>query len=538
VIRFVIRRLAALIPTVIGISLVTFVLVNLAMTSAETSFAGGEAGVSAIDRETAEEIGRTYGLHLPLFLNPMIEDVRTRTEQNLELLASEETRGRAIRDLSRTGGAVLPYLIPALGGLKGASREAALDALDEIAPRIDVEAALQVAPDRAAFWTRYWDVYGSDFTPVRSARLVRRLIRRHDELVVDELHRLDTFCLPQLMDALEEDLPIEAHARLVSLACELTGRDDPLERDASEAVHEMVLSRWHEWWRQRYDMYTSFEGIDRVTGAVTETRYFRWLTRMLTLDFGVSARDGRPVRSKLAERLPVTVLLSFLALLAAYGIAVPLGMISAVRRDGLFDRSTTVILFVLYSLPAFWVAMLTLRYLGSSGYLDLFPAQGLSTPGSEAWSWWRRLLDAAHHLVLPVMTLSLVSMAMLARYQRVGMLRVIETDFMRTARAKGLGRVRAILRHGLRNGVIPVVTLLSVQLPYLVSGSVVVERVYGIPGMGLETFEAIRAGDHAWLTAVVTVTAVLTVIGVVLADVIYALIDPRIVPGRRSGGAP
>ena len=211
-------------------------------------------------------------------------------------------------------------------------------------------------------------------------------------------------------------------------------------------------------------------------------------------------------------------------------------MVSAVRRDGLFDRSTTVILFVLYSLPAFWVAMLALRYLGSSGNLELFPSQGLSTPGSESWPWWQRLGDTAHHLVLPVMTLSFVSVAMLARYQRVGMLRVIETDFMRTARAKGLGRVRAILRHGLRNGVVPVVTMLGLQLPYLVSGSVVVERVFGIPGMGLETFEAIRAGDHAWLTAVVTVTAVLTVIGVVLADVIYALIDPRIVPGQRSRG--
>jgi len=538
VIRFVIRRFAALIPTVIGISLVTFILVNLAMTNAEASFAGGEAGVSAIDRETAEDLGRAYGLHLPLFINPVIEDVDTRTEHNLELLAVEETRGRAIRDLARTGGAVLPYLVPALKDLDGPTSEAALDALDEIATRIDVHRALEVAPDRAAFWTRYWDVYGSDFTPVRSARLVRRLIRRHDELVATELRRLDTFCLPQLMEALEEDLPIAAHSRLIGLACELTGRDDPLERDANEAVHEMVLSRWHEWWRQRYDMYTSFEGIDRVTGAITETRYFRWLTRMLTLDFGVSVRDGRSVRSKLAERLPVTALLSFLALLVAYGIAIPLGMVSAVRRDGLFDRSTTVILFVLYSLPAFWVAMLALRYLGSSGNLELFPSQGLTTPGSEGWPWWQRLGDTAHHLVLPVMTLSFVSVAMLTRYQRVGMLRVIETDFMRTARAKGLGRVRAILRHGLRNGVIPVVTMLGLQLPYLVSGSVVVERVFGIPGMGLETFEAIRAGDHAWLTAVVTVTAVLTVVGVVLADVIYALIDPRIVPGQRAGSQP
>jgi peptide/nickel transport system permease protein len=536
VIRFLIRRLAALIPSVIGISLVTFVLVNLSMTNVETISGAGGGGTAALGRETAEELGRVYGLHLPLFFNPSIEDVRTRTEADLALLEDESTRGRAVRSLARTGGAALPYLVPALADLDGESRSAALDALDIIAPRIGVDRALEVAPDRAAFWTRFWDVYGSDFTPVRAARLVRRLIRRNDQLALSELRRLDTFCLSQLMAALGEDLPASAQARLVDLACELSGREDDLDLDGSSTEREIVISRWQEWWNQRYDMYTSFDGIDRVTGAITETRYFRWLGRMVTLDFGVSVRDGRPVRSKLAELLPVTVLLSFLALLAAYSIAIPLGMTSAVRRDGVFDRATTVILFVLYSLPAFWVAMLLLRYLGSSGHLDLFPPQGLSTPGSEGWPWWRRVGDTAHHLVLPVMTLSFVSMAMLARYQRVGMLRVIERDFMRTARAKGLGRVRAIVRHGLRNGVIPVVTMLGLQLPYLVSGSVVVERIFGIPGMGLETFEAIRTGDHAWLTAVVTVTAVLTVFGVVLSDVIYALVDPRIVPGRRTGG--
>jgi peptide/nickel transport system permease protein len=126
-------------------------------------------------------------------------------------------------------------------------------------------------------------------------------------------------------------------------------------------------------------------------------------------------------------------------------------------------------------------------------------------------------------------------MAMLARYQRVGMLRVIERDYMRTARAKGLSRRQAILRHGLRNGIIPVVTALGAQLPFLISGSVVVERIFGIHGMGFETFEAIRVSDHAWLVAVVTVTAILTILGMVLADVVYAIVDPRIVPGRRGG---
>jgi peptide/nickel transport system permease protein len=531
VIRFALRRLLAMVPTVLGISLVTFVLVNLAVGNPDTSGAGG----SALDRETAEEMGRAYGLHLPLFVNLSIDDARTRTERDLAQLGDPAKRGPAIRSLSRTGGAALPYLAAALPKLRGVRLAAALEVLDAVAPRLGVADAVASAPDKAVFWLHYFDVYGSDFTPVRASRLVRRYVRRDDHLALEELERLDTFCLPALMEAIGEDQPAPTAARLVALVSTITGREDPLDPASPAEVQARVLERWREWWSPRYDLYTAFEGWQRVTGAVTETRYFWWLSRVATFDFGVSVRDGQPVRDKILERAPVTLLLSFLALIAAYCVAIPLGTFSAVRRDSRFDRTATVALFVIYSLPAFWVAMLLLRYTGGMGHLDWFPSQGLASPGADSWSTLQRVADTAHHLVLPVLCLSFVSMAMLARYQRVGMLRVIEQDFMRTARAKGLSRGQAIFRHGLRNGVIPVVTALGVQLPFLISGSVVVERIFGIQGMGFETFEAIRVSDHAWLVAVVTVTAILTILGMVLADIVYAIVDPRIVPGRRGG---
>ena len=530
-IRFALRRLLAMVPTVFGISLVTFVLVNLAVGNPDTSGAGG----SALDRETAEEMGRVYGLHLPLFLNLSIDDARTRTERDLELLADPARRGPAIRSLARTGGAALPYLAAAIPKLKGDILAAALEALDALAKRLGVADPVAAAPDKAAFWIHYFDVFGSDFTPVRASRLVRRYARRDDRLALEELKRLDTFCLPALMEAVGQDQPAPTAARLVALASTITGREDPLDPTASAAAQERVLARWRDWWGRRYDLYTAFEGWRRVTGAVTETRYFQWLSRVATFDFGVSVRDGQPIREKILDSAPVTLLLSFLALLAAYCVAIPLGTFSAVRRDSRFDRAATLALFVIYSLPAFWVAMLLLRYTGGMGHLDWFPSQGLASPDADSWPLTRRLADTAHHLVLPVLCLSFVSMAMLARYQRVGMLRVIEQDFMRTARAKGLSRGQAIFRHGLRNGVVPVVTALGAQLPFLISGSVVVERIFGIHGMGFETFEAIRVSDHAWLVAVVTVTAILTILGMLLADVVYAIVDPRIVPGRRGG---
>ncbi|HUT78697.1 MAG TPA: ABC transporter permease [Polyangia bacterium] len=533
-IRFAARRILAMIPSVIGISLVTFALINLAMKEPDAGEAWS-AGSFAFGASAAEDLGRAFGLHLPLFVNFDIADVRSRAAGDIAGLGREESRQRATRSLIQAGGAALPYLLPALTRLEGAQQAAALETLRALAGRIGLVPDLEAASNPVAFWARYWDVYGSDFTPVRGARLVRRLARRADPLALEELRRLDTFCLPQLLEAIGEETDPAALTRLVGFAVELTGREDRLALGQTPAERERVVLRWREWWAQRYDLYTAFDGFSRVSGAITQTRYFRWLGRVATFDFGVSVRDGRTVRDKLAERLPVTLLLSFFALLVAYAVAIPLGVVSAVKRGSLFDRVATVVLFVAYALPMFWVALLGVRYLTGSGLIDLFPSQGLSTPGSAGWPWYSRLADTAHHLVLPVLTLSLPSLAMLANYQRAGMARVIDADFMRTARAKGLSPLQSVLRHGLRNALIPVVTMLGLQLPTLVSGSVVVERIFGIPGMGLETFEAIRAGDHAWLMAVVTVTAVMTMAGVVLADVIYALVDPRIVPGRGLG---
>jgi peptide/nickel transport system permease protein len=536
-IRYVLHRLAGTIPTLIGISLVTFVVLNLSMGSYYDSGSSEDGPIPV--SSPIESRARLLGLHLPLFLNLSIDDARARAENEIAKLKDERSTLQAIRTLARAGGAWLPYLIPALDRISQVQKERALDALDAIAAKIDVDEALSVAPDRAAFWMRYWEIYGSDFKPVRAARLVRRIVRRPDQLAETELRRLDSYCLPQLMEALDEEISPDAQQRIISLIQDLVGIYDPLDATSSPEARRAVIDRWKEWWNQRYDRYSVFDGFQNVTGAVTQTRYFQWFSRMFTFDFGISLRDGRPILSKLAERLPITLLLSILALALAYAIAIPLGIVSAVRRGGLFDRVTTVVLFVLYSLPAFWMALLLLRYFAGTDYLNIFPAQGIASPGADQWPWWKRMVDTANHLVLPVFCLSFVPMAMLARYQRVGMLQVIDLEFMRTARAKGLSRTQVILRHGLRNGIIPVVTMLGLQIPYLVSGSVVVERIFGIPGMGYETFEAIRSNDQPWLMAVVTVTALMTLFGVVAADAVYALVDPRIAPGRRRwGGQP
>ena len=528
-IRFLFRRMLSMIPSLIGISLVAFAVLNLSMTFPTSE---GMGNLRTLQESAAlDDRSRYPDNHLPLFFNLSIADAGTYAEREIDNLEDDGQAVGAARVIARAGGAWLPYIIPKLDKVSEKQQTRLLAALSEIGARLGLTSALNKADDKVAFWDRYWRIYRSDFKPVRAARLVRRLLKGPDELVLNELYALDTFCLPQLIESLDEELPLDALARVVNLLVNLTGIDDPVDTGSSRESAIAVIERWRDWWSKRYDRYTVFDGAAQITGIVTETRYFRWMARLASLDFGVSARDGRPVLTKLAERLPITLLLTTLGLLFAYLVAVPIGIISAVRRGGLFDRAMMLVVFIFYSVPTFWLSMWLIRLLAGGDNLTLFPAQGLLSLNTDGMTGWQRFWDAAHHLVLPVICLSSVSAAMLARYQRVGMLQVIDLDFMRAAQAKGLSRGRAILRHGLRNGIVPVVTMLGLQIPYLVSGSVIVERIFGIPGMGYETFEAILAQDQPWLVAVVTVTAAMTMIGVVAADAIHAVIDPRIAPG-------
>jgi peptide/nickel transport system permease protein len=280
--------------------------------------------------------------------------------------------------------------------------------------------------------------------------------------------------------------------------------------------------------REATESFRKSMGLDRPLPE----RYAKWLLRIATLDFGTSSYDHRPVIDKIAESLPTTLLLSGLALLLAYLVALALGILSAVKQGSLLDHSVTLGLFTLWSLPSFWVAILLVLFLGGGHYLDLFPAQGLHSAGSEHLGALARLADLAWHLVLPVFCLSYASFASLSRYVRNAMLEVIRQDYVRTARAKGLPERAVILKHALRNALIPVVTLLGVSLPQLIGGSVIIEQIFNIPGMGRLSFQALATRDFNTILAVTTLSALLTVGGVLLSDLAYSFVDPRIRAAR------
>lgn len=257
-------------------------------------------------------------------------------------------------------------------------------------------------------------------------------------------------------------------------------------------------------------------------------QYLNWLRRVVTFDFGNSYKDHRPVLTKIGERLPITLELNLISIFLVYLIAIPIGVYSAVKQGSLGDRVSTVILFVLYSLPNFWVAVLLIMFLGGGDFLNLFPIYGIQTPGLESVSIVSRILDHLWHIVLPVFCLTYGGFAALSRYQRAGMLEVIRQDYIRTARAKGLPEKLVIFKHAFRNSIIPIVTLLGYLLPAMLGGSVIIESIFSIPGMGQLGFEAVLSRDYPVVLAIATISALLTLLGLLISDLLYVWVDPRI----------
>jgi len=256
-------------------------------------------------------------------------------------------------------------------------------------------------------------------------------------------------------------------------------------------------------------------------------QYGKWLGRMVRLDFGDSfSQDHRPVAEKIAERLPVTILINVLSIVAILACAIPIGILSATRRNSLFDRGTTVFVFLGFATPSFWLALLMMDYFGVR--LGWFPIAGLKSLGHEYLGFWAQIGDYASHLVLPVFISAFGGLAGFSRYMRSNMLEVIRQDYILTARAKGLSEHAVIYRHALRNALLPVITILGLSVPGLIGGSVIFETIFAIPGMGKLFYDGVMMRDYPLIMGVLVIGAVLTLVGNLLADVGYALADPRI----------
>ena len=257
--------------------------------------------------------------------------------------------------------------------------------------------------------------------------------------------------------------------------------------------------------------------------------WWSWLTQhLLVLDFGESSRFHRPVLQLLIERLPITLLLNAISLFLIYWISIPIGVFSATKSGTKRDGVLTTALFVLYSMPSWWVATMFIVYFGGVQFVDWFDVDGLHDLGYERYTLFEYLGDSINRLILPVICLTYGGFAYLSRQMRSGMLDVVRADFVRTARAKGLAEKRVIKRHALRNALIPIITLMGYLLPAMIGGSIIIELIFSIQGMGLLGYDAITNRDYSVVLANTTFAALLTLIGLLVSDVLYCVVDPRI----------
>ena len=249
-------------------------------------------------------------------------------------------------------------------------------------------------------------------------------------------------------------------------------------------------------------------------------QYGDWLMHVARLDFGVSYVDGRSVLDKIAERLPATLLLTGTALIVATVLGLLLGIISAVRQNTWVDYSATLFAFFGLSIPSFWAGLLLIIVFAVT--LRVLPAQGMTSIGGGG------AVDVLWHLILPATVLALDATAAISRYVRSSMVETLDEDYIRTARAKGLPERMVIMRHAVRNALLPTVTILGLRLPVLVGGALLIETVFAWPGIGRLGYEAVMQRDYPVILGLLIFTGTLTIVGNLLADITYAFVDPRV----------
>ena len=244
-------------------------------------------------------------------------------------------------------------------------------------------------------------------------------------------------------------------------------------------------------------------------------------------DFGMSYFAKRPVSTLIWESLGYTMTISLIAILITYIVSIPLGVFSAVNKNTSADQSITVGLFVLYSLPNFWIATMMIIFLCGGDFLDIFPPTGVADVDAET-PFFERFGMQAYHLALPLICWTYGSFAYLSRQMRGGMLAVLQQDYIRTARSKGLENTVVIWKHAFRNSLLPVITIFSSVFPAMIGGSVILEYIFSIPGMGKIGFDAVLRRDYPVTLTVTMFSAILTLVGYLVSDILYAVVDPRI----------
>lgn len=507
--RHALRRLLWLVPTLVFLTLASFALLSFVPDPASDARL-----LESLGPERVYELRRARFLDLPRFFNPRPIDLRARVNELVEELIRDGKETESARKaLNRLGGAVLPYLLPRLDALDPESRSRVALALAPLAERMGFSSDEPRDPERAAmFWARFWADRESDFRAPSARRSVRRLSLNATAMREADVRVLDTYALGEifhLLSELEGIGDIAERKRLLDMAARITERPDTISAEASLAEADACARRWLDWWLANRSDYSVYDGPARLVAVIMDTQYARWFERMISLRLG-TGNDGVPILDKLEERAPRTFAIAGLAVLVAYAIALPLGLLTAFRHRTVGNEALLGLLLLSHAVPTACLAALLAM---------LFPEGG--------------------GLVLPALVLSLAFIASPARQTHARLVETLRLDFVRAARARGLGRFRILSTHALRGTLGSTITLFSLDFPMALAGSFVVERAFGIAGLGEETIRAVQTRDVGWLMTLGFAAAAISALTLLLGDLAHSIVDPRVRAGvlRRERAA-
>ncbi len=494
--RHALRRLLWILPTLLGVSLVTFWFLSYVPDPTDDP-------ASLMPAAERTQKRRERFLDLPRFFNLAPRDVRTLSREAVHAIAEgtkeQEREGRA--ELERIGGAALPHVLSELDALAPEPRAKVALALAPVGRRMGLSGDALTDPARAvAFWTRFWDDRGIEFRRASVRSAVRRLARYGSTTRAAELRELDTFVLEDILGALERPADAASFERsraLIEIAVHVTGREDRIAPGDDYETARACVERWTSFWLVYRNDFVTLDGPSRIAAIVLETRYGKWALGAVTRRLGVGV-DGVPVLDGLSRRAPITLTILFGAIALAYTTAIPLGLFGAASRGRRRDFLIALVVLTLYAIPTAAFAILAVR------------------------------LSSARPLLLATFVLALGLVAAPARQARVALASVFAQEHVRASLGRGASRARALVVHALPSALLPVITLAALEAPMALGGAFVVERVFGLEGLGAATIAAVQMRDTSWLMAVSIFTAATATLGVILTDLAYTALDPRL----------
>lgn len=493
--RYILRRILIFIPTLFAISLIAFIIsINAPADPVDAFFEGakgGKLGTDAGNKVEADKkaLRHELGLDLPVFYVTMTSLATPDTFYKVGNVGERENLGRLI--------------------------------------------------DHFGNWNEI-SVYYNDLKALRSS--VAQVDSDDIIYTAGEIAEFRDPIYEKVLSLLLTSDPIEVEAKLIDLQAEsknLLGHhhyrgklEDPIAKCITD--FELIKSQSSTW--KNYVPSLHFYGYNQYhrwlfgDGNMFTGNGAKYCEGVVRGDFGKSYATKLPVTETISKALPWSMFFTLISVILAYIISIPIGVQAAAKRGSWFDRSSSVILFMLYSMPPFLMGIVLLVLLANPDTWNIFPSNGIepATGIDPTLGWWDRTMIRLPYFILPIICYTYSSLAFLSRTVRVSMLEVTSLDFMRTARAKGLSDRALYYRHGLSNALLPIITVFANVFPAAIGGSVVLEYLFGIPGMGQEILRAVQAGDFSMIVAVFTLAGFMTLIGYLIADILYSIADPRI----------